>query len=156
MGLIPAASRLASRSIADVFRSSVPGTDASAGRDRDRQDALVGLSLAEYYLMTWRTLRGLGSSHHGAGEKSLTKRTHMSVLLRVDEEEGRAQQQSGESASSLLAAKRNLGHGNQPGKLATTVFCGLGTARGAKPSTVWTLRDGQGEMVSQVIFSRGD
>ena len=65
----------------------------------------MGLSLAEYYLMTWRTLRGLGSSHHGAGEKSLTKRTHMSVLLRVDEEEGRAQQQSGESASSLLAAK---------------------------------------------------
>ena len=38
MGSIPAASRLASRSIADVFRSSVPGTDASAGRDRDRQD----------------------------------------------------------------------------------------------------------------------
>ena len=106
--------------------------------------------------MTWRTLRDLGSSHHGAGEKSLTKKTHMSVLLRVDEEEGRAQQQSGESASSLLAAKRNLGHGNQPGKLATTVFCGLGTARGAKPSTVWTLRDGHGEMVSQVIFSRGD
>jgi len=69
----------------------------------------VGPSLAEYYLMTWRTLRGLGSSHHGAGEKSLTKRTHMSVPLRVDEEEGRAQQQSGESASSLLVAKRNLG-----------------------------------------------
>jgi hypothetical protein len=69
------------------------------------EEALVGLSLAEYYLMTWRTLWGLGSSHHGAGEKSLTKRTHMSVLLRVDEEEGRAQQQSGESASSLLAAK---------------------------------------------------
>ena len=81
MGLIPAASRLASRSIADVFRSSVPGTDASAGRDRDGQDALVGLSLAEYYLMIWRTLWGLGSSHHGAGEKSLTKRTHMSVFL---------------------------------------------------------------------------
>ncbi len=116
----------------------------------------MGLSLAEYYLMTWRTLWGLGSSHHGAGEKSLTKRTHMSVLLRVDEEEGRAQQQSGESASSLLAAKRNLGHGNQPGKLATTVFCGLGSARGAKPSTVWTLCGGHGEMASQVIFSHGD
>ena len=82
----------------------------------------MGLSQAGYYLMTWRTrtLWALGSSHHGAGEKSLTKRTHMSVFLRVDEEEGRAQQQSGESASSLLAAKRNLGHGNQPGKLATT------------------------------------
>src|SRR5208283_3765110 len=41
--------------------------------------------------MTWRTrtLWALGSSHHGAGEKSLTKRTHMSVLLRVDKEEGR-------------------------------------------------------------------
>jgi hypothetical protein len=118
----------------------------------------VGLSQAGYYLMTWRTrtLWALGSSHHGAGEKSLTKRTHMSVFLRVDEEEGQAQQQSGESASSLLAAKRNLGHGNQPGKLATTVFCGLGSARGAKPSTVWTLCGGHGEMASQVIFSHGD
>jgi len=80
----------------------------------------------------------------------------MSVPLRVDEEESRTQQQSGESASSLLAAKRNLGHGNRPGKLATTVFCGLSTARGAKPSTVWTVCGGHGEKVSQVIFSHGD
>ena len=65
----------------------------------------------------------------------------MSVFLQVDEEEGRAQQQSGESASSLPAAKRNLGHGNQPGKLATTVFCGLGSAEGEPPRSGLSAAD---------------
>jgi len=71
------------------FTVQRPGTDAPEGRDGDGCDALVGLSLAGRYLITWRTLWALGSSHHGTGEKSLTKRTHMSVLLRVDKEEGR-------------------------------------------------------------------
>jgi len=63
------------------FTVQRPGTDAPEGRDGDGCDALVGLSLAGRYLITWRTLWALGSSHHGTGEKSLTKRTHMSVLL---------------------------------------------------------------------------
>ena len=57
------------------------------------RNALGGFALAGGYLITWRTLWrapwALGSSHHGTGEKSLTKRTHMSVLLRVDKKEGR-------------------------------------------------------------------
>jgi hypothetical protein len=55
----------------------------------------------------------------------------------------------------LLAAEENLRHGKRPGKLATTVFGGPSTARGAEASTVWTLRGGHGEIVAQVIFSHG-
>lgn len=69
------------------------------------QEALVGLPSADWYLMIWRTRCGLGSSHHGAGEKSLTKRTHMSAPLRLDEKESRkARTAAGRRTGKLAAA----------------------------------------------------
>ena len=62
---------------------------------------------------------GLGLKPPWGGREELDEEDpHVSIPTSY-EEEGGAQQQSGESASSLLAAKRNLGHGNQSGKLAT-------------------------------------
>jgi hypothetical protein len=100
----------------------------------------VGLSLAGPYLITWRTLWVLGSSHHGAGEKSLTKRTHMSVLLRVDKE--------GDRRPGPTAARRI-------GKLAAGSRRKPRSRRSGwqirHDSIVRTLRGGHGEMVSQLI-----
>ncbi len=64
------------------FSVLVPTLQRGALQRKGQELLLVGLSLAGGYLTAWRTLCrtpwASGSSHHGEGENSLTKRTHMS------------------------------------------------------------------------------
>ena len=107
----------------------------------------MGLSRVERYLMTWPDPWGLGSSHQGAGENSLTKRTHMPALLRLDEEQSR---RPGPAAVETFRKTRswhphrNLGHGNRPGNLPAVVFRGAiksgpNASRRKMPARVWRL-----------------
>ncbi len=114
----------------------------------------MGLRSVEWYPVTWRTGGSLGSSHHGAGENSFTKRTHM---VKPREATRKISQRIGQPRARgeglLRPVTRNLGRRNRPGNLSEAILRELSSASG-HDAAVWILPGGNGEIVPQILVTQ--